>query len=242
VRMPNEVHDGTDAVKIREPEERPDDGEWVRTPLDPHPERVQPHEFTNELRHGRPPRGVDVTAYLLAPEGQDPEMQERLRCLETNFRKAGIAARHLRYLPDLWASERLPWEKTRFGWHGQVSGGGEAWGPMCGTRTHTPKRERKRELKRALAPQYSLCGSLPRVTPRAPQVTNETYQSIVKARTFDRFGGLWVVPQAARRKRTDFEVALATQLAASEAEQKTFGMEDHYALTEHEQTVGLKKM
>ena len=121
---------------------------------------------------------------------------------------------------------------------------------MHGTRTHPPERAETRsqptrqklglgtqrvrwhhELHRAILSRA-----------RAPQVTNETYQNIVKARTFDRFGGLWVVPQAARRKRTDFEVALATQLAASEAEQKTFGMEDHYALTEHEQAVGLKKM
>jgi hypothetical protein len=44
----------------------------------------------------------------------------RLAQYENLFRKAGIPARHLRFLPDLWASERLPWEHTRHGWYGQV--------------------------------------------------------------------------------------------------------------------------
>jgi hypothetical protein len=45
------------------------------------------------------------------------------------------------------------------------------------------------------------------------------------------------VPQEARRKRSDFEIALATQLQSSSAEQKTFGLDDHYQLTEHEKEV-----
>jgi hypothetical protein len=47
------------------------------------------------------------------------------------------------------------------------------------------------------------------------------------------------VPQEARRKRSDFEIALATQLQSSSAEQKTFGLDDHYQLTEHEKEVCL---
>jgi hypothetical protein len=42
------------------------------------------------------------------------------------------------------------------------------------------------------------------------------------------------VPSEARRHRTDFEVALATQLAPSAEEAAVFGMGDHYGLSEHE--------
>ena len=122
------MSDGTGAVLIKEPRERPEDGgEWVKTPLFEQPDRVQQHEFLNELKRPHVPFGVALDAYLLAPEGQDPAMKDRLACHENNFKKAGIPARHLRFLTDLWASERLAWERTRHGFYGQVANH-----PRCG--------------------------------------------------------------------------------------------------------------
>ena len=53
---------------------------------------------------------------------------------------------------------------------------------------------------------------------------------------------LQLVPTEARRKRSDFEVALASQLQPSAEEQKVFGMVDHYGLSEHEKEVGARKV
>mmetsp|Transcript_35183 Transcript_35183/g.45362 ORF Transcript_35183/g.45362 Transcript_35183/m.45362 type:complete len:537 (-) Transcript_35183:43-1653(-) len=187
LRMPNEMSDGS--VKVKELEEIPDDANWWEAPLFPQPTRVQDHEFINEMRHPQTPFSVDMNAYMLAPINE--EMKERLEHHENNFRKAGIPARHLRFLTDLYASERLPWERTQHGWYGHVS--------------------------------------------------NREYQKVVVQREFDEYGAQWYIPQEARRKRSDFEIALATQLKTSEAEQKTFGLNDHYHLTEHEKQVGLRK-
>lgn len=72
-------------------------------------------------------------------------------------------------------------------------------------------------------------------------MSNQTYQEIVRQRHFDNFGSQWYVPTEARRHRTDFEVALASQLAPSPEEAAVFGMQDHYGLSEHEQEVRKKK-
>jgi hypothetical protein len=117
LRMPNVTSDG--AVKVKELDDCPDDGILTSTPLFEFPERVQQHEFVDELKRNKIPFGIDPAAYLFAPI--DDKMQNRLRCHETNFRKAGISARHLMFLTDLWASERFPWDSSRFGWHGQVT-------------------------------------------------------------------------------------------------------------------------
>jgi hypothetical protein len=116
-RMPHEMSDGS--VKIKELVPIPDDGEWWRPSLFPLPNRVQDHEFQNEMRNPKTPFAVDMHAYLLAPI--DNKMKDRLLCHEQNFRKAGIPARHLRFLTDLWASERLPWERTQHGLYGHVT-------------------------------------------------------------------------------------------------------------------------
>lgn len=71
-------------------------------------------------------------------------------------------------------------------------------------------------------------------------MSNQTYQEIVRQRHFDNFGSQWYVPTEARRHRTDFEVALASQLAPSPEEAAVFGMQDHYGLSEHEQEVRMK--
>jgi len=73
------------------------------------------------------------------------------------------------------------------------------------------------------------------------QVSNQAYQEIVRQRHFDNFGSQWYVPTEARRHRTDFEVALASQLAPSPEEAAVFGMQDHYGLSEHEQEVSRMK-
>jgi len=191
MRMPNETKDGIGggAVKIKPWKDRPEDGEWCKSSLFPQTERVQSHEFLNELKHPVAPFAVDMSAYLLAPTSN--AFRDRIMTHEQLFRKAGIPARHLQFLPDFYASERLPWERTRHGWYGGVS--------------------------------------------------NLAYQELVERRDFDRYGGQWYVPHEARRKRSDFEVALAMQLQPSEAEQKTFGMADHYGLSEQEQEVGARK-
>ena len=78
MRMPNELDDGTGATHIKESEPRPEDGgQAVNTPLWELPDRVQQHEFVEDLKKGKPPFGVAMDAYLLAPEGQGPEMKER---------------------------------------------------------------------------------------------------------------------------------------------------------------------
>eukprot|EP00614_Pseudopedinella_elastica_P010253 CAMPEP_0172595754 /NCGR_PEP_ID=MMETSP1068-20121228/15387_1 /TAXON_ID=35684 /ORGANISM="Pseudopedinella elastica, Strain CCMP716" /LENGTH=545 /DNA_ID=CAMNT_0013394425 /DNA_START=189 /DNA_END=1826 /DNA_ORIENTATION=- len=186
VRMPHEDEDG--CVRITEPEDKPEEGVWSRTPLYEELQRVQTHEFENELKHPHTPFGVDLSAYLLAPTTE--AFKERLRHHETLFRKAGIPARHLRFLPDLWCSERLPWEYTKQGWYGSVS--------------------------------------------------NHKYQELVRERKFDRYGHGWFVPMESRRKRSDFEIALAAQLQPSAEERKMFGMEDHYGLSEYEMEAGEK--
>ncbi len=84
-RMPSETSDGS--VKIKYPVERSEDGQWARTPLFELPNRVQQHEFLNELKKPNVPIGVDTNAYFLAPTSE--KMKDRLRCHETNFRKAG---------------------------------------------------------------------------------------------------------------------------------------------------------
>ena len=71
-------------------------------------------------------------------------------------------------------------------------------------------------------------------------MSNQTYQEIVRQRHFDNSGSQWYVPTEARRHRTDFEVALASQLAPSPEEAAVFGMQDHYGLSEHEQEVRKK--
>jgi hypothetical protein len=121
MRMPNETKDGIEggAVKIKAWEDRPKDGEWCKSPLFPQTERVQSHEFLNELKAPVNPFAVDMQAYLLAPISN--AFRDRTMLHEQLFRKAGIPARHLQFLPDLWASERLPWERTRHGWYGTVS-------------------------------------------------------------------------------------------------------------------------
>jgi hypothetical protein len=121
LRMPNETKDGIGggAVKIKRWKDRPEDGEWCKSPLFPQTQRVQSHEFVNELRHPVTPLLVDMQAYLLAPISI--ALRDRIMLHEQLFRKAGIPARHLQFLPDLWASERLPWERTRHGWYGTVS-------------------------------------------------------------------------------------------------------------------------
>lgn len=117
VRMPNETTD--DAVKIKFPKEIPEDGSWWKSPLFEQTTRVPQHEFLQEQKNPHKPFGVDVNAYLMAPI--DDKMRDRLRHHETNFRKAGIPPRYLEFLPDLFASERLPWERTVHGLYGQVS-------------------------------------------------------------------------------------------------------------------------
>ena len=73
-------------------------------------------------------------------------------------------------------------------------------------------------------------------------MSNKLFQSIASERQWDRFGGQWLVPAEARRKRSDFEIALASQLQPSKEEQAVYGMKDHYGLSEHEKEVGVRKV
>ena len=112
-RMPAATQDG--AVRVLPTKDKPLEGSWVETPLCEHQsttdaagnlQRIQLHDFDSELKNPHVPIFVDMHAYLLAPMVNDPKGKKSLRCQESNFRKAGIPARHLRFLGDLWASER----------------------------------------------------------------------------------------------------------------------------------------